>query len=572
MTNEQELRLLLRAAYPVIHVVSAEEDRVIDTVVSVEEKLAQQRVRPSTAVSTEYKPVGLRDIYVWSTTEGLLQLTKDQKRCVKVVDRTDMLVPEKITGIDTPLKVLDHAAKRSLGQHSLYILKDFPFFLNGNSGYAVQRALRDLIFQVRTSGQVRVTLILVDSTSELPERVEKAVTVLEWALPTRDELKDFALSQLRVSPRMRGLTPEALLAMAERIAESAAGLTFVEAENVVSKALVLGNATNLIDLRAVVAEKRIIVRKSGVLEFVDTDLDLDQVGGLEHLKSWLGTRARAFTKEARAFGLPTPRGALLLGLPGAGKSLTCKAIGNSWGMPVLRMDVGSLMGSLVGSSEGNMRKALKTAAAAAPCILWLDELEKSLGAGRGSLDGGTTSRVFGTFLTWMSDRTEPIFVVATANDVSALPPELLRAGRWDAIFFVDLPTAAARADIFRIVLRKRGKDKLGLDVEKAAQAADDLSGAEIDMAVTSAMHTAFAANRELTDEDILDAVSKTIPVVRTMPEAASALRDWAKGRATPASAAPGRDERAQSEARGLGRIVDALGDDEFSDFGKNESS
>jgi SpoVK/Ycf46/Vps4 family AAA+-type ATPase len=257
------------------------------------------------------------------------------------------------------------------------------------------------------------------------------------------------------------------------------------------------------------------------------------------LKDWLVKRSAAFTAEARAFGLPAPKGVLLLGVQGCGKSLCAKAVASQWRLPLLRFDMGRMFGSLVGSSEENVRRAIAVAESVAPAILWVDEIDKAFAGaqGSGASDGGTTARVFGTFLTWLSEKTAPVFVVATANDISQLPPELMRKGRLDEIFFVDLPAEAERAEIFRVHLAKRGRDPEAFDLATLATAATEFSGAEIEEAINSALYEAFSDAGELTTDHILGAIRETVPLARTMDEQISRLRAWADGRARNASTA-----------------------------------
>jgi SpoVK/Ycf46/Vps4 family AAA+-type ATPase len=257
----------------------------------------------------------------------------------------------------------------------------------------------------------------------------------------------------------------------------------------------------------------------------------------------------AFTGEARAFGLPFPKGILMLGVQGCGKSLCAKAVSNLWQLPLLRFDMGRMFGSLVGSSEENVRRAIAVAESVAPAILWVDEIDKAFAGsqGSGATDGGTTARVFGTFLTWLSEKTAPVFVVATANDISQLPPELLRKGRLDEIFFVDLPSPEERKDIFRIHVAKRGRDATKFDLGTLAGSSSEFSGAEIEESINSALYDAFYARQELTTEHVQVALSQTVPLARTMDEQINRLRSWAEGRARNASVP--RDGQKISAAR-----------------------
>jgi SpoVK/Ycf46/Vps4 family AAA+-type ATPase len=291
------------------------------------------------------------------------------------------------------------------------------------------------------------------------------------------------------------------------------------------------------DVNEVFAEKQQIIRKSGLLEYYSTDENFTSIGGLVVLKEWLEKRAVAFTTEARAFGLPAPKGILMLGVQGCGKSLCAKAVSTHWQLPLLRFDMGRMFGSLVGSSEENVRRAIAVAESVAPAILWVDEIDKAFAGsqGSGATDGGTTARVFGTFLTWLSEKTAPVFVVATANDISQLPPELLRKGRLDEIFFVDLPSQPEREEIFRIHIAKKGRDAAQFDFAALAEASRDFSGAEIEEAINSALYDAFYKRQQLTTGDVLNALAQTVPLAKTMDEQINRLRSWAEGRARNAS-------------------------------------
>jgi SpoVK/Ycf46/Vps4 family AAA+-type ATPase len=255
------------------------------------------------------------------------------------------------------------------------------------------------------------------------------------------------------------------------------------------------------------------------------------------MKDWLQKRAVTFTDEARQFGLPAPKGILLLGVQGCGKSLCAKAVSSLWQQPLLRFDMGRMFGSLVGSSEENVRRAISVAESVAPAILWVDEIDKAFAGSQASgvTDGGTTARVFGTFLTWLSEKTAPVFVVATANDISQLPPELLRKGRLDEIFFVDLPSETERAEVFRIHLTKRGRDPQQFDVAALVESSDQFSGAEVEEAIISALYDAFYSGHELATEHVLSALRETVPLAKTMDEQIARLRSWAEGRARNAS-------------------------------------
>jgi SpoVK/Ycf46/Vps4 family AAA+-type ATPase len=322
----------------------------------------------------------------------------------------------------------------------------------------------------------------------------------------------------------------------ERLLQSALGLTLGEAENVIARILVRHLRLGVDQVPEILTEKRQLIRKSGLLEYYASEESFATVGGMAALKDWLAKRGAAFTPAARAYGLPAPKGLLLLGVQGCGKSLCAKAAANLWQVPLLRFDMGRMFGSLVGSSEDNVRRAISLAESVAPAVLWVDEIDKAFAGTQGSTfsDAGTTARVFGTFLTWLSEKAAPVFVVATANDISQLPPELLRKGRFDELFFVDLPEPDERADIFAIHLARRGRDPAGFDREAMAAASGDFSGAEIEEAVISALYEGFSRGEELNTGHVLLALRESVPLARTMSEHVQRLREWAAGRARPA--------------------------------------
>ena len=290
------------------------------------------------------------------------------------------------------------------------------------------------------------------------------------------------------------------------------------------------------DVELVLQERRQTIRQTEILDFIPATEQISDIGGLDHFKELQLRRGGAFSEKARQYGLPHPKGLLLVGIQGTGKSLTAKAIAHHWHLPLLRLDVGRLFGGLVGESESRTRQTIQLAEALAPCVLWIDEIDKAFAGLGGKGDAGTSSRVFGTFITWMAEKSTPVFVVATANDIQSLPPELLRKGRFDEIFFVDLPTLEERTDIFNIHLRRRRPELSRFDTDQLAKMADGFSGAEIEQALIAAMYDAFSQDREFTQLDIIAALKSTMPLSKTMTEQVTALRDWARQRARPAAA------------------------------------
>jgi len=503
MSFAQELETLIRARYPILYVVSAEEARVQQLVVSI----AQRRQKKA---------------FEWSYSTGIVPAG------TSIQSQKHRNAPTK-----DPLLALDQVIDQV--DPALFVFKDFHPFLTKNN-FAVIRKLKEIALQLKNSFK---TIILVSPVLEIPAELEKEVTMLNFPLPTRDDLAALLEKIIEDVKQFKQVKIDLDEAGRERLLQAALGLTLGEAENVFAKIIVKDERLSGEDVNEVFAEKQQIIRKSGLLEYYATNETFSHVGGMAVLKEWLQKRALAFTDEARAFGLPAPKGVLMLGVQGCGKSLCAKAVSSLWQLPLLRFDMGRMFGSLVGSSEENVRRAIAVAESVAPAILWVDEIDKAFAGsqGSGATDGGTTARVFGTFLTWLSEKTAPVFVVATANDITQLPPELMRKGRLDEIFFVDLPSDEERREIFRIHLARRGRDPQRFDVESLAACSENFSGAEIEQAVISALYDAFYAKVELNSELVLEALRQTVPLAKTMDEQIDRLRNWAEGRARNASTA-----------------------------------
>jgi len=384
------------------------------------------------------------------------------------------------------------------------------------------RRLRDLL---PVLGARKQCIVLVGPVLDLPVEIERETGRVELPLPGATELRHLFGKVLEQGGAE--VDPD-LLAHAIR---GALGLTSGEAVRVLRKALRSAGALDVNAVAEIVRDKRRALRRTPALSFHDDPTDLSDVGGLFELKRWLAERRRAFSDEARKFGLPAPRGLLLLGVQGCGKSLSAKAVAREWQFPLLRLDLAAAFGG-ARSPEVALREAIAVAESLAPTVLWIDEIEKGFAA---AASDPVASRVFGWFLTWLSEKQDAVFVVATANDVAGLPPELLRRGRFDELFFVDLPTAEERAEILAIHLRKRGRDPLQFELAELAQSAERLTGAELEQVVTSALYTAFAESREVTGTDLANAVGETVPLYDTYEERIKELRDWARGRARQAS-------------------------------------
>ncbi len=390
------------------------------------------------------------------------------------------------------------------------------------------RQLRVLIERQRDAGGA---VILIDHKEALPAVVSSIATRFELSLPDERELESILKATVRRAHQERPVEAVLSRAALAAIVRNLRGLNRREAQQMAHEMLADDSSLSEEDVNTVMARKRQLLHRDGALEFVEAPTSLDDVGGLKALKQWLLERRDAAGEEAARFGLTPPRGVLLLGVQGAGKSLSAKAIATARRAPLLRMDPTALYDRFVGESERRLREALRQAEMMAPIVLWIDEIEKGFAsAASHSTDGGLSKRMFGALLTWMQDHRSTVFLVATANDIEALPPELLRKGRFDEIFFVDLPGEEARRVIFEIHLSKRGRDAEKFDLERLARASEGFSGAEIEQAVVSALHLAFGAKREVTAADVERALRASPPLSVTMAERVADLRAWAEGR------------------------------------------
>ena len=498
---KEELSILIQAQYPLIYLVTSEEERAEQTIATIAQSGKPQR-----------------RIFVWTVTHGIVEYGK----------------PRDITQHNTisPEAAIEWVVRQR--EPGIFVFKDLHPFMSA----PVIRWLRDAIAGFKDTQK---NIILMSPVQEVPIELEKEIVVLDYPLPNLSELNQVLTDQLEQT-RSRRLVTETR----EKLLKAALGLTRDEAEKVYRKAYVTTGRLTEEEVDIVLSEKRQLIRRNGILEYMEEDETLDSVGGLEELKHWLRQRANAFTERAREYGLPQPKGMLILGVPGCGKSLIAKTTARLWGLPLLRLDMGRVYdGSTVGKSEANLRNALKTAESISPVILFIDEIDKAFAGSAGSADsdGGTSSRIFGSFLTWMQEKTSPVFVMATANRVERLPGEFLRKGRFDEIFFVDLPTSEERQDIFRIHLSKRRTDISRFDLDVLASVCDGFSGAEIEQALIAAMYEAFAQEREFTQLDIIAAARATLPLSKTMSEQVTALRDWARQRARPAAASVAEYQR-----------------------------
>lgn len=394
------------------------------------------------------------------------------------------------------------------------------------------RALRDLMPVLDSTGS---HLVMIDHDPAVPEVVRAHSVLLEPPLPDEPALLAVIRATLREIHRRTPVDANIREDHLDAIVKNLRGLTRRQARLVIRDCVATDRKLSLEDLPTVITHKRRAVEAAGVLEFVESPASMDDIGGLENLKKWLKKREHGLRPDAAKLGLTPPRGVLLLGVQGSGKSLCAKAVATAWNRPLVRLDAGALYDRYVGESERKLRQALHQAELMSPVVLWIDEIEKAFASAASvSSDGGLSRRMFGALLTWMQERQSPVFLAATANDIQALPPELLRKGRFDEIFFVDLPPLQTRAAIFAIHLRKRGKAVKDVDVPSLAAASDGFSGAEIEQAVVSALHDAFADGVPLSTEVILKCLRESPPLSVTMKERIDELRQWSVGRCVPA--------------------------------------
>lgn len=493
---------LLRARNPLLWIVTREEKRV-------------ERYIIEAAILAKYVP------RTWDIAQG-------------VTDMNGAVVP--LGGNDPAATMSAIAAKAKQGERGVWIMRDLPVWLQGQIGAAPLRQLRNLARTLPDADVNNAQAVIVLSPSgEVPPELANHATVIEWPLPDRDEIAGVLDAALEMVPdEMR---EKAAPANGSRDAaiDAALGLSGEEAKACYSRSLV---KTSKIDPILVAAEKKRVVAREKVLEWVEPLAGgLDSVGGLEVLKDWLNTRRAAFTQEARKYGLPAPKGVVLVGVSGCGKSLSAKAVPTAWGWPMVKMDMGALKSKFVGDSEANIRKAYRTIEALGKVVVWIDEIEKAMqGATSGSADGGVSADALGSFLNWMQERAGESFVIATANDVSQLPPELLRKGRFDEIFFIDLPNSTERQAIVQATLKTFGRANADVDKAKVAARTEGFNGAEIASLIPEAMFAAYNdGGREPTTDDLLAAAENVVPLSKTAERKITDLREWAKGKARPAT-------------------------------------
>lgn len=493
MDRFNDLEILIDSQYPIICIETHEE------------------LRAENLLARTCQNIGL-PFFHWVATEGLTRSGEPQ-------------AVYKTTSAMEALNFIDSSALEAV-----YMLKDLHRHFDSP---ILVRKLRDICHGFR---QKRKSLILTAPSFEIPPELAKEVVFFDLALPSTDELKKLFFQVVRNVSKRRHVAVELDSVTERKLVQCLQGLTLSEAERVLTRAIVHDGKLAAADLPRILDAKKQKISQSGLIDFFPCQERLEDIGGQDNLKKWLSLRKDAFSEEAKRFGIDPPRGVLLLGVQGCGKSLMAKAIAQTWELPLLRLDTGSLYSKYIGETESNVREAIRMAESLAPVVLWLDEIEKAFTAPNGSdADGGVSARLLGTFLSWLQDKEAPVFVVATANNISLLPPELLRKGRFDEIFFVDLPKAQDRIEIFRLHLQRRQRDPAGFDLPALAAAAAGFSGAEIEQGIVSALYAAFSARSKLSTADILHELNNTRPLSLIMKEQVDQMRCWAEGRTVSAA-------------------------------------
>ena len=507
----QELANLLRARFPYIYITTWEEERAIN--------LIKDTVSDEKVIRT------VRKVYQWSQSKGFVD--EENKTILNTM---------------TPAQAINYIVKNK--DNAVYILKDFHVFFGVDhrpADYETIRHLRDALMELKY-GETMKNVIFLSSRLVIPQEMQKEISIFDFPLPDVNEIREKLDEMIAENESLKVYLNEE---EKYQLAKAALGLTLQEAENAFARAIVTRGCLDCDSLKILFEEKNQVIKKTGILEFIQSDLNVNDIGGLDNLKKWLQKRNGSWSEQAQKYNIPSPKGVLITGVPGCGKSLTAKTMSALWTLPLLKLDLGKIFSGLVGSSEENMRRALSTAEAIAPSILWIDEIEKGLsGVASGSNgDSGTSTRVFGTFLTWMQEKSAPVFVVATANNIQGLPPELLRKGRFDELFFVDLPTTHEREEIFQLHLKKRlNNDYIGSEIEvdtslirKLAERTEGFVGAEIEQAVISALYEAFFNKTPLKEKYLYEAIENTVPLSKTQKEQIFMLREWANVRAVAAT-------------------------------------
>ena len=485
----EQLDLMLRARYPLIYLVGAEEE-------PIDEVLLQVCDRTN------------RELRRWDIVRGWDDTGSDKGSAIAALGRI---------------------AKAPFDQAAVYVIRDLHPILKFPLQASHVPIIREIKNLARDLKRSRKTLILTSHSLDVPQEFIEEMTVIDFPLPDTEEI-DSLISQI-VAPEKLKLSQLGK----EQLVKACQGLSRARIQRVLAKAIAAKQHISEQDIDSVLEAKRQAIRQTGILEFFTTQASLKSVGGLDHLKKWVQMRQDSFTEEARRYGIPNPKGVLLAGIQGTGKSLSAKTIAHEWRLPLLRLDAGRLFGGLVGESESRVRQMIRIVEAIAPCVLWMDEIDKAFGNINAGSDGdsGTSRRVFGSLITWMQEKTSPVFIVATANNVQILPAELLRKGRFDEIFFLNLPNELERREIFRVHLQKLRSSRLrDFDLELLGRQSNQFSGAEIEQSIIDGMQRAFSQGspgnrRDFTTEDLVQAIEETVPLAAIARDQIEALKRWA---------------------------------------------
>tara|TARA_Y100000748_G_scaffold295510_1_gene287342 strand:- start:212 stop:1693 length:1482 start_codon:yes stop_codon:yes gene_type:complete len=485
-----EFVLLLKARYPIIYIATNEEERIEYLIKYCAKKYV------------------VRTYYSWDFVSGYQGNPNDTGFAAR-----------------NPLEALDLIDKLTPETASLFVLKDYDNFLKD---FSVVRKLKNLSRSLKTQPK---NIIIVSSEINIPDSLKEFVTLLEFPLPSYSEIVE-ELNRL-ISSLQQEIEPETL----NNIAIACQGLSLERIRRVLSKVIAKYGEIDASSPNLILQEKKQIIQQTQLLEFCLNDKNISDLGGLDNFKDWLSLRSKAFSQEAIKYGLPYPKGLLLVGVQGTGKSIAAKIIAHEWQLPLLRLDFGRLFASLIGQSEQRVRKMIEIAEALSPCVLWVDEIDKAFAGAQSSGDSGTTSRVLATFITWLSEKTSPVFVVATANNIDWIPPEILRKGRFDEMFFLNLPTREERQAIFEVHLKKYRPDLIQtFQLPLLGQLSKDFSGAEIEQVVIEAMRLGFNEDREFNNEDILVSIQNLVPLAKTKSKEIDLLKAWSEsGNVTSAS-------------------------------------
>ena len=477
-----EFVLLLKARYPIIYIATNEEERIEYLIKYCAKKYV------------------VRTYYSWDFVSGYQGNPNDTGFAAR-----------------NPLEALDLIDKLTPETASLFVLKDYDNFLKD---FSVVRKLKNLSRSLKTQPK---NIIIVSSEINIPDSLKEFVTLLEFPLPSYSEIVE-ELNRL-ISSLQQEIEPETL----NNIAIACQGLSLERIRRVLSKVIAKYGEIDASSPNLILQEKKQIIQQTQLLEFCLNDKNISDLGGLDNFKDWLSLRSKAFSQEAIKYGLPYPKGLLLVGVQGTGKSIAAKIIAHEWQLPLLRLDFGRLFASLIGQSEQRVRKMIEIAEALSPCVLWVDEIDKAFAGAQSSGDSGTTSRVLATFITWLSEKTSPVFVVATANNIDWIPPEILRKGRFDEMFFLNLPTREERQAIFEVHLKKYRPDLIqSFQLPLLGQLSKDFSGAEIEQVVIEAMRLGFNEDREFNNEDILVSIQNLVPLAKTKSKEIDLLKAWSE--------------------------------------------